>query len=194
MRSVRLALGMTQVEMSQLLGKSLATIQGYEAGKRLPGEVDEQLRRIASERGFGNLVDHVPKTERRLICPHCGSVTYGGCEHITFGTVPPSVPRTEKTLKSETVSGIQDIREENENVHRQLEFILQHAEAKVADFIRGNIRVFHEHTHQHARPSGTSGGKGVGRTDRSAERSPSAARGTGPIDRRRSRAPSGDVQ
>jgi transcriptional regulator with XRE-family HTH domain len=51
-RKVREALGLNQHEFAAAVGRSYASVQGYEAGKRLPLEVEERIRQLASERGI----------------------------------------------------------------------------------------------------------------------------------------------
>lgn len=54
-RSLREHLGLNQHQFGDLIGRSYPSVQGYEAGKRVPPEIVERLKTIAAERGFADI-------------------------------------------------------------------------------------------------------------------------------------------
>ena len=52
LKFVRDSLGLTQVEFAPLVGRKYSAIQGYERGTRVPAEVQQRVRQLASERGI----------------------------------------------------------------------------------------------------------------------------------------------
>jgi transcriptional regulator with XRE-family HTH domain len=51
-RKVRKTLGLLQPEFAKLIGVAYSTLQGYEAGRAVPAEVEERVREIAAEKGL----------------------------------------------------------------------------------------------------------------------------------------------
>jgi transcriptional regulator with XRE-family HTH domain len=59
-RALRFSLGLTQVEMSQLLGMRQQTISEWELGKHRPrGASIAMLKRVADEAGFDPAARHI---------------------------------------------------------------------------------------------------------------------------------------
>ena len=54
-KKLRLALGWSQVQFAQAIGRSYASVQGYEAGKRVPREIVEKMRSIAVQNGLADV-------------------------------------------------------------------------------------------------------------------------------------------
>ena len=50
-RKLRELLGLNQSHFADLIGRSFASVQGYESGKRLPPDIAEKMRLIALENG-----------------------------------------------------------------------------------------------------------------------------------------------
>ncbi len=55
LKILREHMGMNQHQFADLVGRSYASIQGYEAGKKIPPEVVERMKTIAAERGFADV-------------------------------------------------------------------------------------------------------------------------------------------
>jgi transcriptional regulator with XRE-family HTH domain len=51
-RKVREALGWSQPDFARAVGRSYASIQQYEAGKRLPPDFEERVRQLAADHGI----------------------------------------------------------------------------------------------------------------------------------------------
>jgi hypothetical protein len=51
-RKVREALGWNQADFARAIGRSYASVQGYESGKRIPPEVGDRVRRLAAKHGI----------------------------------------------------------------------------------------------------------------------------------------------
>ena len=54
-RKLREHLGLNQHQFADLVGRSYASIQGYESGKRVPPEVVERMKTVAAERGLADV-------------------------------------------------------------------------------------------------------------------------------------------
>jgi transcriptional regulator with XRE-family HTH domain len=58
-RRIREALGLTQVKFAQKIGRSYPSVQGYEAGKRVPREILEAVAVLAEEAGRADLAEEL---------------------------------------------------------------------------------------------------------------------------------------
>lgn len=55
LKELRAALGWSQNDLAREIGKSYASVQQYEQGKRVPPDVVEKLKTIAAKHGFADI-------------------------------------------------------------------------------------------------------------------------------------------
>jgi transcriptional regulator with XRE-family HTH domain len=67
-KKIRDALGLSQVEFGRKIGRSLASVQGYEAGREISPPAQKAIVQLAQEGGLGDLCDDF-LAEREEIAP-----------------------------------------------------------------------------------------------------------------------------
>ena len=67
-KQIREALRLNQVEFGRRIGRSLASIQGYEAGREISPPAQKAIVELAQQAGLGDLVDDF-LSEREEIAP-----------------------------------------------------------------------------------------------------------------------------
>lgn len=71
-KKLREALGLNQVDFARAIGRSYPSVQGYEAGKRVPREVVEKMQALAAKNGLADLAIELSSQEwqvRRVLVP-----------------------------------------------------------------------------------------------------------------------------
>jgi transcriptional regulator with XRE-family HTH domain len=137
-KKLREALGMNQVEFAKAIGRSYASVQGYEAGKRVPREVVEKMKTLAVKRGWPELALELSSEEwqvRRLF--HPGELIISQARQALSGAAEGSrIDLSEQQRKS---ARDPDVREA---YHRMLDFILDSGHDVAIEAVMRNLHAF----------------------------------------------------
>ncbi len=70
-KKVRESLGLNQADFGRAIGRSIQSVQAYEAGKHVPPEIEQRIRKLAGERGIG--ASTTGGIDERVDLPHSKS-------------------------------------------------------------------------------------------------------------------------
>jgi transcriptional regulator with XRE-family HTH domain len=140
-KKLRLALGWSQVQLAQAIGRSYASVQGYEAGKHVPGEVVERMKSIAVERGLADVAVELSSEEwqvRRVFQP--GEVLISQArEALRSKPVPEPLPGPGQPVRQPASGSSGGLRE---HWHRLLDEILDSGDPDAISTIGRNLETF----------------------------------------------------
>jgi transcriptional regulator with XRE-family HTH domain len=124
-RNLREHLGINQHQFADLVGRSYASIQGYESGKRVPPEVIERMKTIAAERGLADVALILSSEEWQV-----RHVLHPG--ETLIGARPVPVPATNSAYNPR-----------NARWHDMLEAILESGDEKAIKAVEPNLAIFY---------------------------------------------------
>lgn len=117
LKKLRGLLGITQSELATLLEKSYSSIQGWEAGKRIPKDVIERMKAIAAQRGHADFAVALP-----------------GEPHFPVKTIPA---RRDDHRQPETAHD-----QRHDEYHQMLDEILNSNDPDAAPAVKSNLVTF----------------------------------------------------
>ena len=118
---------LNQVDFGRAIGRSLATIQGYEAGKRVPPQVIERMYFIALDAGLS-----VPASEIR-----------SQAETVQKNSHSPGIVVDFQPLKKNTDAI--NLKKKHERWHAMLDEVLNSGSEDATAAVKRNLQVFHDY-------------------------------------------------
>lgn len=139
-RRLRLLLGWSQVQFAEAIGRSYASVQGYEAGKRVPPEVIEKLKSIAAANNLADLGLELSSDDwqvRRIF--HPGEVLITQSRQRVRTDLSPSQPASAGNLVKRAEHPRTDPRD---RLHRVLDEILDSGDPELISAAEQALDVF----------------------------------------------------
>ena len=152
-RKLRLVLGWSQVQFAQAIGRSYASVQGYEAGKRVPPEVIEKLKSIAAANNLADLALELSSDDwqvRRVFYP--GEVLITQSRQLVRTDLPSSQSASAGNLVKGAGHPPPDPRQ---RLHRVLDEILDSADLELISAAEQALDVFARSSRRSAAPAET---------------------------------------
>jgi len=149
-KKLRLALGWSQVQFAQAIGRSYASVQAYEAGKRVPPEVVEKMKSIAAANHFADLALELSSDEwqvRRVFYPGEILITQSRQRRADL---PPGQPAPAGNLGKDVGHPRADPRA---RLHRVLEEILDSGDPELVSATEQALEVFARSARVNAAPA-----------------------------------------
>jgi transcriptional regulator with XRE-family HTH domain len=117
-RNVRKALGLSQEALAKLIGKSCASVRNYEDGRKLPPDVMGHLLFLAVGAGLSDLSSEIER------------------QAAEWYDRPIDIMPPEESLP------VEESPEQRQNLHAQLDYVLNSAGAGTARALRETIRMY----------------------------------------------------